>query len=222
MASLEQKSPHHGASKDELHKLCGCTRPTKPTKNGARKKNMQEQPLTQQQAIAKEKQSIADNIVGFTNGTGNLSKEAYSFVLNWILTGPNEKTKAYFDIWDKVLDAYLPSERPILFRSCPRITQKPIQSFSGSISAVERFSNGHKGHVLICDTNEYMRYLDFQKESVYYRNFFPIYHLIKKDLATATPHFRKEFYEQYKGEDEYIVRVDYNYLYDLKWSQKQQ
>ena len=52
MASLEQKSPHHGASKDELHKLCGCTRPTKPTKNGARKKNMQEQPLTQQQAIA--------------------------------------------------------------------------------------------------------------------------------------------------------------------------
>lgn len=173
-------------------------------------------------ATEQEKQSIADNIVGFTNGTGNLSKEAYSFVLNWILTGPNEKTKAYFDIWDKVLDAYLPSERPILFRSCPRITQKPIQSFSGSISAVERFSNGHKGHVLICDTNEHMRYLDFQKESVYYRNFFPIYHLIKKDLATATPHFRKEFYEQYKGEDEYIVRVDYNYLYDLKWSQKQQ
>lgn len=52
MASLEQKSPHHGASKDKLHKLCGCTRPAKPTKNGARKKNMQEQPLTQQQAIA--------------------------------------------------------------------------------------------------------------------------------------------------------------------------
>ena len=67
-------------------------------------------------ATEQEKQSIADNIVGFTNGTGNLSKEAYSFVLNWILTGPNEKTKAYFDIWDKVLDAYLPSERPILFR----------------------------------------------------------------------------------------------------------
>ena len=52
MAPLEQKSPHHGASKDKLHKLCGCTRTTKPTKNGARKKNMQEQPLTQQQAIA--------------------------------------------------------------------------------------------------------------------------------------------------------------------------
>lgn len=50
-------------------------------------------------ATEQEKQSIADNIVGFTNGTGNLSKEAYSFVLNWILTGPNEKTKAYFDIW---------------------------------------------------------------------------------------------------------------------------
>ena len=44
-------------------------------------------------ATEQEKQSIADNIVGFTNGTGNLSKEAYSFVLNWILTGPNEKTK---------------------------------------------------------------------------------------------------------------------------------
>lgn len=173
-------------------------------------------------ATEQKKQSIADNIVGFMNGTEDLSMEAYGFVSNWILTGSDEKTKAYFDIWAKILDAYLPSERPILFRSCPRIKHKPIQSFSGNISAVEGFSHGHKGHVLICDTNEYMRYLNFQKESVYYRNFFSVYNLIRKDLSTSTPRFRKEFYEQYKGEDEYIVRVDYNYLYDLKWSQKQQ
>lgn len=173
-------------------------------------------------ATEQKKQSIADNIVDFMNGAGNLSKEAYSFVSNWILTGPDEKTKAYFDIWGKILDIYLPSERPILFRSCPRITHESIQSFSGSISAVEGFSRGHKGHVLVCDTNEYLRYLDFRSESVYGRNFFPVYNLIRKDLATATPHFRKEFYEEYKGEDEYIVRVDYSYLYDLKWSQKQE
>lgn len=171
-------------------------------------------------ATEREKQSIADNIIGFMNDTCDLSKEAAGFISNWVLTGPDEKTKAYFDIWNKILDSYLPTERPILFRSCLRLSRKPIQSFSGKISAVEAFSNGHKGHVLVCDTNEYMRYLDFQKESVFQRNFFPVYDLVEKNFSSATPHFTQTLYEQYKGEDEYIVRVDYAYLHDLKWSQK--
>ena len=171
-------------------------------------------------ATEQKKQSIAENITGFMNGTYDLSEEAAGFISNWILTGPDEKTKAYFDIWNKILDSYLPTERPILFRSCLRLSRNPIQSFSGRISAVERFSNGHKGHVLVCDTNEYMRYLGFQKESVFQRNFFPVYTLVEKDISTATPHFSQMLYEHYKGEDEYIVRVDYAYLHDLKWSQK--
>ena len=171
-------------------------------------------------ATEREKQSIADNIIGFMNNTCDLSKEAAGFISDWVLTGPDEKTKAYFDIWNKILDCYLPAERPILFRSCPRVTHNPIQSFSGSMSAVERFSKGRKGQILICDTKEYMSYLDFEKEPVYKRNFFPIYTLVRKDLASLTPHFSQTFYEDYKGEDEYIVRVDLNYLYDLKWSKK--
>lgn len=171
-------------------------------------------------ATEKEKQSIADNIVGFMNDTCNFSEEAKNFISNWILTGPDEKTKAYFDIWSKVLDRYLPTKRPILFRSCLRVSCKPIQSFSGSMSAVEKFSEGHKGHVLVCDTKEYMKYLNLEKEHIYKRNFFSIYDLILKDISSSTPHFRQEFYEKYKGEDEYIVRVDLGHLYDLRWGTK--
>lgn len=172
-------------------------------------------------ATEREKQSIANNIIDFMNDTCDLSKEAAGFISNWVLTGSGEKTKAYFDIWNKILDRYLPIERPILFRSCSRVTNNPIQSFSGSMSAVERFSKGRKGHILVCDTKEYMRYLDFDKESVYKRNFFPIYTLVRKDLVSLTPHFSQTFYEDYKGEDEYIVRVDLNHLYDLKWSKEE-
>lgn len=169
----------------------------------------------------KEKQAIADNIIGFMNNTCDLSEEAYSFILNWVKTGSKDNTKASLDIWNKILDSYLSTERPILFRSCPRVTHSPIQSFSGSMLAVERFSEGHKGHILVCDTKEYMKYLDFEKGSVYKRNFFSIYALVRKDLASSMPHFSQRFYEDYKGEDEYIVRVDLNHLYDLKWSKKE-
>ena len=90
------------------------------------------------------------------------------------------------------------------------------------MSAVEKFSNGRKGHILVCDTKEYMRYLELEKELVYKRNFFPICALIRKDLASLTPHFSRTFHGDYKGEDEYIVRVDLNHLYDLKWSKKEE
>ena len=66
-----------------------------------------------------------------------------------------------------------------------------------------------------------MKYLNFEKKSVYKRNFFPVYTLVRKDFSSLTPHFSQRFYEDYKGEDEYIVRVDLNYLYDLKWSKKE-
>lgn len=166
----------------------------------------------------RKKQSIASNIVNFMNDDCSLSKEAARFISDWVLTGPEEKTKAYFDIWNKILDSYLPTERPILFRSCLRVSHRSIQSFSRSMSAVERLSEGHKGHVLVCDTKEYMRYLNFEKRSGYNRNFFPVYELVEKDLASSTPHFTQKFYNEYKGEDEYIVRVDLNCLYNLKWS----
>lgn len=177
-------------------------------------------------ATERKKQSIADNIVGFMNDTCELSKESYGFILDWIMTGCDEKTKAYFDIWNKILDDYLPTERPVLFRSCLRVTNDPIQSFTGSIHAAERFSEGHKGHILVCDTEEYMNYLTYYKENeekpIYKRNFFPIYDLIRKDLSSCNPKFREKFYARYSGEDEYIVRVDKSYLYDLKWSRKEE
>ena len=40
-------------------------------------------------ATEREKQSIADNIIGFMNNTCDLSKEAAGFISDWVLTGPD-------------------------------------------------------------------------------------------------------------------------------------
>ena len=146
-----------------------------------------------------------------------LESESVSFVYNWVMTGAQEKTKAFYDIWDIVLTKYLPKERPILFRSCNRLSKRNIQSFTGTIRAAEKFSNHRKGHLLICDTKEY---LQFEKEHTitHERSFFPLCEFIKKGAENPKKYFSQRFYNQYKGEDEYIVRVSQNYIYDLKWN----
>lgn len=164
-----------------------------------------------------KKQEIAKNIVSFMNDTDELSKDSVAFIGNWILTDPDENTKAYYDIWNLILDQYLPEERPVLFRSCLRVSSRPIQSFTGRITAASRFSDGHKGHVLVCDTKEYMQYLEFPHDN-YIRNFFPLSALVDKDMQGPHPHFSTNLHEEFGCEDEYIVRVDLCYLYDLKWS----
>lgn len=52
----------------------------------------------------------------------------------------------------------------------------------------------------------------------YRYSFFPIYALVKKSLDSKNPQFRKQFYDNYSGEDEYILRVNIDKLYDLKWN----
>lgn len=172
-------------------------------------------------ATEREKESIADNIVGFMKDTCDLSKESEHFICNWIGIGPYKNGKAYYDIWNRILDRYVPVQRPILFRSCRRVVKRPIQSFTGSMDTASRFSEGHTGHLLICDTKEYMRYLEFDSEPVVYRrNFFPICDLVRKDVFSRNPHFSQKFYDDYQGEDEYIVRVELSHLYDLKWNRE--
>ena len=167
-------------------------------------------------AIQKTKERIANNIVGFMNGDSLLLPETKEFVVEWVMTGPEEKSKAFFDVWAIVLKRYLPKERPILFRSCMRVSRRPIQSFTASIRCAEKFSENHKGHVLVCDTKEY---LQFEVEGAEHkRSFFPVYDLVRRDLASETPQFTQHFYDRYYGEDEYIVSVDLNWMYDLKWA----
>lgn len=165
----------------------------------------------------REKEKIANNIVDFMVNDTPLLQESVSFICNWVMTDGAEKTKAYYDVWDLVLKIYLPPERPVLFRSCQRLSNREIQSFTGRIYTAERFSENHTGHLLICDTEEYLQFED-EKAIEHERSFFPLCECIKKGTYSPTPYFRESFYEEYKKEDEYIVRVNRNWLYDLKWN----
>jgi len=165
----------------------------------------------------KTKEIIAKNIVEFMINDIPLLQESVSFIYNWVMTDGADKTKTYYDVWDIILKLYLPQERPILFRSCKRISKRNIQSFTGKIYAAERFSENHTGHLLICDTNEYLKFENINALE-HERSFFPLCECIKKDVFSKTPHFSKSFYEKYRGEDEYIVRVSKSCIYDLKWN----
>ncbi len=148
-----------------------------------------------------------------------LLQESISFIRKWVRTDGTEKTKSFYDVWDIILKAYLPKERPILFRSCKRISKRDIQSFTGRIYAAEKFSDHHTGHLLICDTKEYLQF-EYENAIEHGRSFFPLCECIRKGTYSPTPYFSKSFYEEYKKEDEYIVRVNQNWLYDLKWNKK--
>lgn len=164
---------------------------------------------------------IANNIIAFMRDQEELSSKSASFICNWVMTGGAEKTKKMYDTWDIILKNYLPQERPIIFRACSRIVKREIQSFTGSIRCAERFSEGHKGHLLICDTSEYLFYEDnINSNPPYEYSFFPVYDLVRKSLNSNTPQFRKRFYDHYSGEDEYILRVNIDKLYDLKWNKR--
>lgn len=165
------------------------------------------------------REKIAYNIVDFMVNDIPLLQESVSFIYNWVMSDGSEKTKAYYDVWDIVLKTYLPQERPILFRSCQRLSKRDIQSFTRRIYTAERFSENHTGHLLICDTKEYLQFEDESAEE-HERSFFPLCELIKKGVYCAKPYFCESFYEEYKKEDEYIVRVNRNWLYDLKWNRK--
>lgn len=165
----------------------------------------------------KTKKKIAENIVAFMSDGTPLLQEAVLFIYNWVMTGGTEKTKSYYDVWDIVLKIYLPLKRPLLFRSCQRLSKRDIQSFTGRIHAADKFSEKRTGHLLICDTEEYLQFED-KNATEHERSFFPLCECIKRGTYCTTPYFRESFYKEYEKEDEYIVRVNNNWLYDLKWN----
>ncbi|MCR6721523.1 MAG: hypothetical protein NVV59_14850 [Chitinophagaceae bacterium] len=71
-----------------------------------------------------EKSAVAQNLIDIVQKDVGITKQAQAFIGNWILTGPEEKQKIYFDVWDIVLKNYLPTTRPVLFRACRRISKK--------------------------------------------------------------------------------------------------
>ena len=162
-----------------------------------------------------KKKRIADNLVSFMMEDCPLLQETVSFIYSWVRrTDGTGASKGYYDVWDMVLKKYYPKERPVLFRSCYRLSKHEIQSFTGKIYAAHRFSEGGKGHVLVCDTKEYMA---SERETVaeHELSFFPLRKCVEKAGIQSFP---SAFCEDCAREDEYIVRVRYSLVYDLKWN----
>lgn len=167
----------------------------------------------------RQKESVSENLVAFMGSNVALSQAAATFIGNWILSGPEEKTKAYFDVWDIVLRNYMPAPpRPVLFRSCNRIVDEKITSFTGNFQSFQRFSQ-EKGLLLICDTKELLP-LGFpnpRPQGQYRNTYFSIAELLKKEAKSPNCHFSDRLINDYVGEDEYIVRTNLNLMSSFKW-----
>lgn len=165
-----------------------------------------------------EKNEIAQNLIDILQKNVDIENHTRSFISNWILSGPEEKTKAYYDVWDMVLKNYLPEERLILFRSCNRISKKTkIASFTGRLECANAFNNG-KGVLIICDTQETLRYEEEFRNVGNYRNtFYPIVSVLKKAKKSEGWGFSERILNEFIGEDEYIMKFDPNTMHSLRW-----
>ncbi|MDM1521563.1 hypothetical protein HX087_17485 [Myroides odoratimimus] len=140
------------------------------------------------------------------------------FISNWILTSGNEKRKAFFDVWEIVLKNYLPKTRPILFRSCQRIGKDgKIASFTGRIECARKFGDG-KGTLIVCDTKEVLMFENkYYKTGEYKHSFYPLVDLLIEAKKSDGWGFSDNILNNYLGEDEYIMRINHNWMNFLKW-----
>jgi len=167
---------------------------------------------------AQQKVDIAQNLIDFLQKDTDLTNDTIKFVVKWILTGPEKKTKAFYDVWDIVLRNYMPTTRPVLFRACNRIGgDGKIASYTGRLECARRFSKG-RGSLIICDTKELLR---FEEECYpvgkYQNTFYPLVNVLEKVKASGGDEFSERLLHDFIGEDEYIMRVDLNGMNCFKW-----
>ena len=166
----------------------------------------------------KQKAEIALNLIDILQTDSKITKQTREFIVNWIITGPDEKRKAFFDVWDIVLKNYLPTTRPILFRACKRITKNDnIASFTGRLESARRFSEG-RNSLIICDTKEILLFEEqYYQPGNYKHTFYPIVSVLEKAKASGGYGFSKRILDRYIGEDEYIMRIDIENMYSFRW-----
>ncbi|MGJ8667545.1 MAG: hypothetical protein ACSHW7_14335 [Patiriisocius sp.] len=46
-----------------------------------------------------QKEEIAQNLIEILQNDADIANETRTFISNWILTGPEEKRKAFYDVW---------------------------------------------------------------------------------------------------------------------------
>jgi hypothetical protein len=160
---------------------------------------------------------IAQNLIDILQKDANINKSTKTFICNWLCTGPEEKRKAFFDVWEIVLKNYLPKERPILFRSCKRISKKnKIASFTGSLKFARRFGNS-KDYLLICDTKEELEFEEkFHKAGEYKHTFYPLVNVLIKARESGGCGFSERIWS-YIDEEEYIMKIEIENINKLRW-----
>jgi hypothetical protein len=166
-----------------------------------------------------QKSEIAQNLIDILEKDVSIDRQTKRFIGDWILTGPEEKRKAFFDVWDIVLKNFLPKTRPVLFRSCDRISKNgKIASFTNRLECARRFSNG-KGSLIICDTNETLAFEEtFYKSGNYKHTFYPLVDVLVKAKNADGWGFSERLLNDYIGEAEYIMRIDLDRMHCVKWT----
>lgn len=165
-----------------------------------------------------QKCEIAQNLIDILQKDANITEQTRRFVGNWVLTGPGEKRKGFFDVWDIVLKNYLPTTRPILFRACKRVSKKEkIASFTGRLECARRFGEG-RGSLVICDTKEILEFEEkFYTRGEYRHTFYPLVSVLVKAKNSGGYGFSEKFLNDYIGEDEYIMRINSGNMHSFKW-----
>lgn len=165
-----------------------------------------------------QKREIAQNLIDVLQKDMMISKQASTFIGNWILTDGSDKRKAFFDVWDIVLKNYMPTTRPVLFRACGRVHKnEKIASFTGRLECARRFSE-NRGSLIICDTKESLEHEGkFYTVGEYKHTFYPLVSVLKKARDAGGWGFSQRLLNDYIGEDEYIMRITLGNMHCLKW-----
>ncbi len=171
----------------------------------------------QYQLTTNQKAEIAQNLIDILQIDSEIIPQTKRFISDWCLTGSDEKRKAFFDVWDIVLKNYLPTTRPVLFRTCGRLSKNgKIASFTGRLECARKISKG-KGALIICDTEDNLKVDRLRCEGQYRYTFYPLVTLLEKAKALGGCGFTESFLNDYIGEDEYIMRIDLGNMHGFRW-----
>jgi len=165
----------------------------------------------------KQKAEIAQNLVDVLGKKAEITDATTDFIGNWILTGPDEKRKVFYDVWDIVLRNYLPETRPVLFRACRKRYDGRIASFTGRLECASRFSKGN-GILIICDTQETLHFEEENyKKGEYRHTFYPLVKVLEMARDSGGWGFSERLLRDYIGEQEHIMRVELGNMHSFKW-----
>lgn len=165
-----------------------------------------------------QKVEIAQNLIEILQRDADLSYATKTFIYKWICTGPEGKRKAFFDVWEIVLKNYLPTARPVLFRTCGRISKNgKIASFTGRLECARKISES-SGFLIICDTKETLQIdEEFYTVGNYKNTFYPLVDVLIKARNSGNSEFSEGFLNDYIGEDEHIMRINLGNSCSFKW-----